>query len=125
MASTKKKRKTKHRGNAAGMIEARGRTGRKPTSDERKSGDSKKTKGSSGPVPHRLDRPPTWKSAAFRAVLAAGAFFGILVLFFKRPMQASAVIAVVMIGFYTPLGYYTDLLLHRRHIRRKKKGGGS
>ena len=31
MAQTKKTRRTTHRGNAAGRIEARGRTGRKPT----------------------------------------------------------------------------------------------
>ncbi len=37
MAQTKrKKRTTKHRGNAAGSIEARGRTGRKPTAEEQK-----------------------------------------------------------------------------------------
>ena len=36
MAQTKRKRRTKHRGNAAGSIEARGRTGRKPTEEERR-----------------------------------------------------------------------------------------
>ena len=36
MAQTRKRRQTKHRGNAAGMVEARGRTGRKPTDAERK-----------------------------------------------------------------------------------------
>ena len=36
MAQTKRKRRTKHRGNAAGSIEARGRTGRKPTAEESK-----------------------------------------------------------------------------------------
>ena len=34
MAQTK--RKTKHRGNAAGVVESRGRTGRKPTAEEKK-----------------------------------------------------------------------------------------
>ena len=36
MAQTRKRRSTKHRGNAAGMVEQRGRTGRKPTEAERK-----------------------------------------------------------------------------------------
>ena len=36
MASTKRKRRTKHRGNAAGMVEVRGRTGRRPTESESK-----------------------------------------------------------------------------------------
>ena len=35
MAQTRRKRQTKHRGNAAGVIEARGRTGRKPTAAEK------------------------------------------------------------------------------------------
>ena len=35
MAQTKRKRQTKHRGNAAGVIETRGRTGRKPTAAEK------------------------------------------------------------------------------------------
>ncbi len=39
MAQTKRKRQTKHRGNAAGVVESRGRTGRKPTAAE-KSGEA-------------------------------------------------------------------------------------
>ena len=39
MAQTKKKRRSKHRGNAAGVIEARGRTGRPPSAEERKLSD--------------------------------------------------------------------------------------
>ena len=35
MAQTKRKRQTKHRGNAAGVVESRGRTGRKPTAAEK------------------------------------------------------------------------------------------
>ena len=35
MAQTRRKRQTKHRGNAAGMVESRGRTGRKPTAAEK------------------------------------------------------------------------------------------
>jgi len=41
MASTKKKRRTKHRGNAAGIVESRGRTGRKPADNEKKASDNK------------------------------------------------------------------------------------
>ena len=35
MAQTRRRRRTKHRGNAAGVVEARGRTGRKPTAAEK------------------------------------------------------------------------------------------
>ena len=122
MANTKKKRKTKHRGNAAGMIEARGRTGRRPSPGDTtgKAGKRDSGKPASG---HRLDQPPTWRNAAVRAVLASGAFFGFLVLIFKRPMDSSLVVAVLMIGFYTPLGYYTDMWIHRRRMKRRDAGG--
>jgi len=56
MAQTR--RKTKHRGNAAGVIESRGRTGRKPTAAE-KSGDAREVaKARKKPTDPR-DRPPT------------------------------------------------------------------
>lgn len=116
MAQAKKKRKTKHRGNAAGMIEARGRTGRKPNAAE------SNRPAASPKQANRYDEPPTWRGAAVRAVLAAGAFFGILVLFLKRPLPASALISVLMIGLYTPLGYWTDMWIHRRRLA--KRGGG-
>jgi hypothetical protein len=122
MANKNKKRKSKHRGNAAGMVESRGRTGRKPTAEE-KAGGSVKGKEARAPRANRYDQPPTWRSAAVRAVLASGVFFGLLYLFLKRPPAASAMIAMVMIVLYTPLGYYTDLWIYRR--RQKKSGASS
>jgi len=124
MANTKKKRKTKHRGNAAGMVESRGRTGRRPTDVEKGKPQPKSAK-ASGPRPHRLDSPPTWKSSAVRAVLAAGMFFGVLVLFFKQPAPASAPIAVLMIAVYTPLGYFTDMWIHKRRVAKLKSAKDS
>lgn len=122
MAQSRKKRKTKHRGNAVGMVEARGRTGRKPTSAERSGSRSSGAKGTTSAArPHRLDRPPTWKGALFRAVAASGTFFGFLVLFFDRPTGPSAVISIAMIAFYTPLGYVTDLWIHRRRQARRAR----
>ena len=56
MAQTKRKRRTKHRGNAAGVVESRGRTGRRPTAEERKA-----TRQSS--LEDRRNRVPTWKGA--------------------------------------------------------------
>lgn len=122
MANKNKKRKSKHRGNAAGMIEARGRTGRKPTVEE-KTGSKAKPQGQSSSRVNRYDQPPTWRSAAVRAVLASGVFFGLLYLFLKRPPAASALIAILMIALYTPLGYYTDLWIYRRRQKKKSEGG--
>ena len=58
MAQTKRKRRTKHRGNAAGMVEARGRTGRKPGPAERKAGRRARAR------QDRFSKPPTVRSAA-------------------------------------------------------------
>jgi hypothetical protein len=128
MAQTKKKRTSKHRGNAAGMIEARGRTGRKPTVEERKASDKDLA------AQKRRDRfmqPPTWKSAAQRAGLAAIVFGALLILLFKTaPLRAIPLTAFVFL-FYVPLGYYTDRLVHRRRMKTQarkaqaKKGDAS
>ena len=64
MAQTKRKRRSKHRGTAAGTIESRGRTGRKPTASERSAGKQERARQRRL---ERLDRPPTWKSAGRRA----------------------------------------------------------
>ena len=70
MAQTKRKRQTKHRGNAAGVVESRGRTGRKPTAAEKsgKPGDAARAKQKRL---DRLDRPATWRGAFLRALVAA------------------------------------------------------
>ncbi len=65
MAQTKRKRRTKHRGNAAGAIEARGRTGRKPTADEQKQSLRQEAR------QRRLTKPPSWNSAALKALAMA------------------------------------------------------
>src|SRR4051812_50140680 len=75
MAQTKRKRRSKHRGNAAGTVETRGRTGRKPTGSE------KKNRGGKGATAaerraDRLSRPPSWRSALNRAAIAAGVPLG-------------------------------------------------
>jgi len=111
MAQTKKKRRSKHRGNAAGVIETRGRTGRKPTAEERKASDKEQARRD------RMNRPPTWKAAAQRAALAA-VVFGALLIFAlgQKPGQAVGLTAVVFL-FYIPLGYYTDSWMHKRRQR--------
>ena len=115
MASTKRKRRTKHRGNAAGIVEARGRTGRRPTESERK------TPARGGPRPHRLDEPPTWRSAITRAAIATVLFVLVVGLIFKQPLGALISISCFVFLMYIPLGYYTDLALYRRRQRQKAK----
>jgi hypothetical protein len=119
MAQTKRKRRTKHRGNAAGTIEARGRTGRKPTAEERK----KQTRMTAREK--RLNTPPTWKSSMTRAGFAAAIMFIFLLLTTKGKsggLAAAAVFAVFALVLYVPAGYYLELYLYRRRQRKKETG---
>lgn len=113
MAQTKKKRQTKHRGNAAGQIEARGRTGRRPTAGERRPSGRELRQA-------RLDTPPTWRSALNRALVAAALFLALLLLFFHRQQLGPKLgIAAFMLAVYVPMGYYTDLWIYRRRQARR------
>ena len=118
MAQTKRKRRTKHRGNAAGMIEARGRTGRKPTDSEKKLDEKAQARR------ERLDRlsqPPTWRGSANRAGIATIVFVLALLLLFHSPIGQVLGLAGFIFLLYIPLGYYTDLFLYRRRQAQKQK----
>ena len=121
MAQTRRKRQTKHRGNAAGMVESRGRTGRRPTAEE-KSGKAIAAKEKRVP---RADRPPTWLGAFYRAMAAAVLMLlvSLLLLKLKHPNQAIALFPIVLIA-YIPISYYTDLWLFRRRQAAKAKAAG-
>ena len=119
MAQTKRKRRpTKHRGNAAGMIETRGRTGRKPTEAERKA--SVKPDAAARRA-ERLNRPPTWRSAINKAAIAALVFAVAVTLLFQRPVIESLGLALFTFVIYVPLSYYTDALIYKRAQSRKAK----
>jgi hypothetical protein len=121
MAQTKRKRRSKHRGNAAGTIESRGRTGRPPTSQERKKLSREDAR------ERRLNTPPTWKSSAIRAGLAAAILFIFVTLTTSSKkggggVGAALVFAVLAFALYLPAGYYLELFLFRRRQRRKEIG---
>ncbi len=111
---SRKRRQTKHRGNAAGMVETRGRTGRKPTGSE-KALDSKAAARQARM--DRFNRPPTWRGALNRAAIAA-VIFAIVVSILETP-QLGFSLAALMLVLYVPMSYYTDLLIYNR--RQKKK----
>ena len=123
MAQTRRKRQTKHRGNAAGMVESRGRTGRKPTAAE-KSGNAAEAARAKEKRLERADRPPTWRGAFYRGLLAAG----VLALLSGLVLNASAgqTVAYFFVGliFYTPISFYTDQWIFKRRQRNKAKRGG-
>jgi magnesium-transporting ATPase (P-type) len=114
MAQTRRKRRTKHRGTPAGTIQTRGRTGRPPTPEERKKQERMTAR------EKRLNTPPTWKSSAIRALLAAGIVFLFILVETKKNRVASALeFAVVALVIYIPAGYYLELTLFRRRQRKR------
>jgi hypothetical protein len=114
MAQTKRKRQTKHRGNAAGVVESRGRTGRKPTAAEKR-GESARAKEKRV---DRRDRPPTWTGAFYRAMVAAVLMLVVsIVLIPKPPLQYFPIVLL----FYWPLSYYTDVWMFKRRQHSKAK----
>jgi hypothetical protein len=116
MAQTKRKRRTKHRGNAAGSIEARGRTGRKPTTDE-----VKKNARSSR---ERRVKPPSWNSAGIKAMAMAAVLFVLTqvhVLGKNTSVAQGLVLAVFAMVLYTPLAYFTDRMVYNRMLRKQQQ----
>src|SRR5215475_12743766 len=108
MAQTKRKRRSKHRGNAAGTIEARGRTGRPPSAEERK----KQSRADAREA--RLNKMPTWNSAVKRAGLASGFMFLFLLVASKGNAVAAVLFGVFAFALYVPSGYYLETYLWRR-----------
>jgi hypothetical protein len=121
MAQTKRKRQTKHRGNAAGVVESRGRTGRKPTAAE-KSGDAREVAKAKEKLLDKRDRAPTWRGAFIRAMVAAILFLLAVIVVFNKSNQAIALFPLVLL-LYTPISYYTDLWVYNRRQRSKAKRG--
>lgn len=114
MAQTKKKRSRKHRGTAAGTIE--------------KAAHNRSTKQTSAAKPSpqaareaRANRPPSWRSAANKAAIAAIVFGVLLVIAFHRPIGEVVIWTVLVFFFYTPLGFWTDRAVYNRRMRAKAK----
>ncbi|HEX4623101.1 MAG TPA: hypothetical protein VH231_01490 [Solirubrobacteraceae bacterium] len=124
MAQTKRKRRSKHRGNAAGTVESRGRTGRKPTGAEKKSGGGSTKAGGQSSAERRADRlsrPPTWRSAINRAMIAAVILVLLSIFAFKQKPAAAFGFAAFALIVYIPMGYYLDRFLYRRRMRSQGK----
>ena len=119
MAQMKRKRRTKHRGNAAGIVEVRGKTHKGAASgatNKPSPRDQARQRRQS-----RFERPPTWRSAANRALIAAVVFVALVVLAFRRPVVEALALGGFVLLFYIPLGYFTDVALYRSRERRKLK----
>ena len=124
MAQTKRKRQTKHRGNAAGVVESRGRTGRKPTAAE-KSGKGKDLAKERERLLDKRDRPPTWRGAFVKAMFATVFLLVVVIVFLHQGTGATGMLLPVVLGLYTVVSYYTDKFVFDRRQRKKAKGGSA
>ena len=119
MAQTKRKRRTKHRGNAAGMVEARGRTSRRENMSpaERKKADRAAARDA------RMNKPPTWNSALFKAALMAGLLFVFTQIGLcggETTISQSLFLSLFALILYTPLAYATDKFVYSRSQKRRR-----
>ena len=122
MAQTKRKRRTKHRGNAAGVVESRGRTGRKPTAAE-KSGTATGASKAKATALDRRDRPPTWRAAFIKGMLAAVVLLLFMILVLPKSNSSLVGLFPVVLVMYTVISYYTDRFVYRYRQRKKAERG--
>ena len=120
MAQTKRKRRSKHRGNAAGKVEARGRTSRPAnlTPAEKKKLDRQSSRDA------RMSKPPSWNSALFKAALMAALLFVFTQLGLfggTTTIAQSGFLALFALILYTPLAYATDKFVYSRAQKRRAK----
>lgn len=112
MAQTKRKRRRKNRGTQAGSLDTR-KSGRPRNRAEARS--RAKSKGTSRAP--RIDRPPSWKSATVRGVIAAIVFIALLMLLFGRSLSEALPIGLFLLVFYIPAGYFMDSFMWKRRVR--------
>jgi Flp pilus assembly protein TadB len=113
MAQTRKRRRRKHRGTQAGSVERRARSRPRSRAEARDRAKSQ--------YGQRRDQPPTWRSAINRGLVAAGIFFLLIVLLFRRPIAAALALSLFMLAFYIPMGYYIDRFIYRRRQAQKQR----
>jgi hypothetical protein len=117
MAQTKRKRK--HRGNAAGIVERPAHNSRGSTAAPKAKSTKEQTRlDARRRREERMNRPPTWKGATQRAGVAAALFAVLITVFFKETVGTAIALAGFMLVVYIPLSYITDRSLY--NWRRKK-----
>lgn len=112
MAQTKKKRRRKHRGTQGGRV-GDGRQRGKPRSRQEARAQAKSRNA------NRTDRPPTWRSATIRGIVAAVLFIVLVVVLFSRPLAEALMFGGFMLIFYIPAGYYMDQFIWQRKERAR------
>jgi hypothetical protein len=118
MAQTKRKRRSKHRGNAAGTIESRGRPGAKPVSGQKRSSGAAPQRG------RRQAKPPSWNVAFLKAALMAAVLFALTrfgLLGDEAPLAQSLILCLMALVIYTPAAYFTDKLVYNRQLKKAQQ----
>ena len=118
MAQTRKRRRRKHRGTQTGRIDNRGPRGRPRTREEARARARQKRKRQPAKAVDRRDVVPTWGAAFKRGLFGAAIFFLLFWLVFGRNSGQAAVLSVVMLGMYVPMGYYLDRFMYQRRLRQ-------
>ena len=96
-------------------MEARGRTGRKPTESERRKGTTASAR------EERRFIEPTWSSAATRAGLASVMLFVLFQVGLageKQSIATSIALALAAFLIYVPMGYKFDRIFWERRMRK-------
>jgi hypothetical protein len=119
MAQTKRKRRSKHRGNAVGAIEARGRTSKPREGAKPASRSSRASAAAQRPL-----KPPSFKTSAIKALVGTVILFVFFNFLSKNTTTAQA-LTVCLIAFvmYTPIMYLTDKWVYRRKLAQRARGG--
>jgi hypothetical protein len=120
MAQTKRKRRTKHRGNAAGAVESRGRTSRPSESTQPR-------QGARGGAAQKGQRPPLKPATLKRSATKAAGFAVLLFVLTQvgifgkdQSLASGAILAVLSFVLYTPLVFATDRWAYTRDQRRRQ-----
>lgn len=127
MAQTRKRRRTKHRGNAVGMVETRGRTGRRAegAATPSRAGGGRPTTREEARArrAERMTRPPSWRAAFNRAAVSAALFVPFVILALGAPVLSAVGLGVFVLLFYIPLGYVVDKLVYERRLAKGRRPG--
>jgi len=121
MAPTRRKRRTKHRGNAAGIVEQRGRTSRPPSPEERKAQRREQAKLERQ---NRMARPPSWQRAATRSLVTTALFVAFVTIALGQPIGQTLALGAVLILIYIPFGYFIDSFFYKRFSARQQRASG-
>lgn len=59
---------------------------------------------------------PTWRSAFNRALIMSVILFVLMAFLVGQPIASAAFLSIVMLGLYTPMGFYLERFLYNRRM---------